>query len=624
MRGSTTHIFLRGKAIDDKIPTITISNFQTINGGPYSAFSQGPIHTWSNVTTYVKGRHTFKAGAIVEYSGEDDFDQIGPINQNGRFEFRDNRAGGTGLAIANVALGLFSNYAEIDQPALTKWRALATDVFVQDSWRPTSNLTIEGGIRWGFWPPWYSVTNNIAHFDPRFYDTANQAAVNPSTGRLTGGPRYNGIVLPGDGFEGDGKNLVVAQDPSVLALFRGQPRGFSESHYNAIQPRLGLAYQLNDNTVFRASAGVFHNRVTLNDSTVLGGNQPFQGQVTISNGNVDNPGGGGSGANDLPFAMTGQDVVFKHPTAYTWSGGVQRELPFKFIVEVNYVGRTGLYLQRERNINQLQPGTVQANERVNIAALRPYKGYADIRLSENAGRSHYHSLQITADRRYSNGFQVGTAYTLGKSEDNASDKRNVLWNTYDDKTYWGPSNFDRRHNLIIYYIYDLPFFREQNRLMSNLLGGWQVSGATLMRTGTPFTPTRSNDIAGVGDGFFGQPIDLVGDIDANTNKSSPPVRPRTATFSSIRLRLQTRRWGRSAMRRATCCAILATSNGTSRCSRTFASAGPAARNSVRISSTSRTIRTSPARAATSRTRTSGGRPSRIGSRDIQLSLRFFF
>ena len=233
-------------------------------------------------------------------------------------------------------------------------------------------------------------------------------------------PRYNGIVLPGDGFEGDGKNLVVAQDPSVLALFRGQPRGFSESHYNAIQPRLGLAYQPNDKTVFRASAGVFHNRVTLNDSTLLGGNQPFQRQVTISNGNVDNPGGGGSGANDLPFAMTAQDVVFKHPTAYTWSGGVQREIPFKFIVEVNYVGRTGLYLQRERNINQLQPGTIQANSVVvNIAALRPYKGYADIRLSENAGRSHYHSLQITADRRYSNGFQVGTAYTLGKSEDNA-------------------------------------------------------------------------------------------------------------------------------------------------------------------------------------------------------------
>ena len=46
-------------------------------------------------------------------------------------------------------MGLFTNYAEIGQRALTKWRALATDIFVQDSWRPTSNLTVEGGVRYG-------------------------------------------------------------------------------------------------------------------------------------------------------------------------------------------------------------------------------------------------------------------------------------------------------------------------------------------------------------------------------------------------------------------------------------------------------------------------------------------
>ena len=100
---------------------------------------------------------------------------------------------------------------------------------------------------------------------------------------------------------------------------------------------------------------------------------------------------------------------------------------------------------------------------MNIAALRPYKGYADIRLSENAGRSHYHSLQITADECCIQQWLPGRdGLHAGQVEDNASDKRNVLWNTYDDKTYWGPSNFDRRHNLVIYYIYDLPFFREQN------------------------------------------------------------------------------------------------------------------------------------------------------------------
>jgi hypothetical protein len=514
-----------GKEIDDKIPTISISNFQQIDGGPYPAFSQGPIHLMSNVTTWVKGRHTLKGGVYVEYSGQDDFDQInvsaipgGTNNQNGRFEFLDNRSGGTGVAVANAALGLFSNYAEIGERALTKWRALATDLFVQDSWRPTSDLTIEGGFRWGFWPPWYSTTNNIANFDPRFYDAANQAVINPSTGRLVSGPRFNGIVLPGSGFVGGGSNLVVAQDPRVLALFRGQPRGFSETHYNAIQPRLGLAYQWNDKTVMRASGGVFHNRVTLNDSTLLGGNPPFQPMVTVANGSADNPAGGGSGGTDLPFGMQAQDTVFKHPTAYTWSTGVQRELPFRFVVEVNYVGRRGLYLQRERNINQLQPGTLQANPGVNIAALRPFKGYGAIRLSENAARSIYHSMQISAERRYSRGLKFGFAYTLGKSRDNASDKRNVIWNTYDDTIYWGPSNFDRRHTLIVHYIYDLPFFRDQHTLLGNILGGWQISGASFFRTGQPVTPTRNNDIAGVGDGGFGQPLDLVGDINAGANK----------------------------------------------------------------------------------------------------------
>jgi hypothetical protein len=417
-----------------------------------------------------------------------------------------------------MAMGLYSNYAELGERALTKWRSLATDIFVQDSWKPSSKLTIEGGFRWGFWPPWHSTTNNIANFDPRFYDPARAAIIDPTTGRLIGGDRYNGIVLPGDGFEGEGNDLVVAQDPRVQALFRGEPRGFSDMHYNAIQPRLGTTYAVNEKTIVRASVGMFHNRVTLNDSSFLGGNPPFQPMVTVANGDVDQPGGPTGGATDLPFGMTGQDVVFKHPTSYMWSVGVQREMPFGFVLDVTYVGRVGLYLQRERNINQLQPGTVQANPDVNIAALRPYKGYGALRLTENAGRSEYNGLQISADRRYQNGLKVGFAYTLGKSEDNGSHLRNVVWNTYDDTGFWGPSNFDRRHVLNIYYIYDLPFWREQNTLMKNLLGGWQVSGATFFRTGTPFSVLRTNDIAGVGDGGFGQPYDLVGDPDAGANK----------------------------------------------------------------------------------------------------------
>ena len=56
-----------GKEIEDKLPTITIAGFNEIDGGPYPAFSRGPIHTFSNTTTLVKGRHSFKAGVVVEY-----------------------------------------------------------------------------------------------------------------------------------------------------------------------------------------------------------------------------------------------------------------------------------------------------------------------------------------------------------------------------------------------------------------------------------------------------------------------------------------------------------------------------------------------------------------------------
>jgi hypothetical protein len=520
------YIFPLNKEIEDKIPSVTMASPWTgIDGGPYPSSSQGPIHLVSNATTWVQGRHTFKGGVAIEYSGEDDFDQInvnsipgGTNNQNGQFDFQNSTSARSGLAISDMALGMFNNYAELGQRAFTKWRSVATDVFVQDSWKPSSNLTVEGGVRWAIWPPWHSETNNIANFDPRFYNKGTEAVINPANGRLIGGDRYNGIVLPGTGFEGDANDLVVAKDPKVLALFRDEPRGFSQTHYNAFEPRIGVSYAVNKATVARASAGIFHNRVTLNDSTLLGGNPPFQPMVTVSGGSVDNPAGAG-GASDLPFGIQGQDVVFKHPTSYMWSAGVQREVPLGFVVDITYVGRRGLYLQRERNINQLPEGTtlLPQNKDVNIAALRPYKGYGAIRISENAGYSKYNSLQLSADRRYTNGLKVGAAYTLGHSEDNASDKRNVLWNTYDDTSYWGTSSFDRKHVLSVYYIYDLPFWRDGGSPLKSLLGGWQISGATFVRSGTPFSVTRTNDIAGVGEGSNGQPVDLVGDVNANTN-----------------------------------------------------------------------------------------------------------
>jgi len=518
------YIFPDFKEIPDKIPTITIANLSEIDGGPYPSSSQGPIHTFSDSLTWVKNRHTFKGGVVFEYSGQDDFDQINvqPIpgstnNQNGRFQFTNTTAAGhTGLAMADAAIGIFTNYAEIGQRALTKWRALGTDLYVQDSWRPASNLTIEGGVRYVLWPPFHALDNNIATFDPTHYSVANQAVLDPATGRILSGPRYNGIVLPGDGFPSSASNLAVYNDPAVKALFIGAPEGLTETHYNVFEPRGGLTYGLNDKTIIRGSAGVFHNRVTLNDSLLLGGNPPFQPQVGVTNGSVDNPGGAG-GAATLPFGMTAIDPVFNHPVGYMYSAGVQREAPGGFVIDATYVGRLGRNLQRERDINQLPAGTLQANPNINTDYLRQYKGYGVIRLSENVGRSTYNGLQLSADRRYKNGFKFGAAYTLSHSEDNASNKRDIVFNSLDDSGMWGNSSFDRRHVFNFYYIYDLPFYRKDPTSFSGrVLGGWQISGSTFMRTGTPLWVTRTDDVAGTGDPIA-QPYNLVGDPNANSN-----------------------------------------------------------------------------------------------------------
>jgi hypothetical protein len=208
--------------------------------------------------------------------------------------------------------------------------------------------------------------------------------------------------------------------------------------------------------------------------------------------------------------MTAQDVEFKHPTAYNWSASLQRQMPWAIVVDLAYVGRMGLHLQRERNINQLQPGTLQANPGVNVAALRPYKGYGVIRLSENSGRSLYHGFQMNVERRFRGGLGFGAAYTYSRLRDNGADKRNILYNAYDDAGYWGVSDNDRTHVFNVHYVYELPFWKNQDTTLKKILGGWQVSGVTFFQSGVPFSVRRGADIAGVGESTP-QPYNQVGD-----------------------------------------------------------------------------------------------------------------
>lgn len=492
------------KEIFDKIPTVNIQQFQEVDGGPYPSASAGPIYNISDNLSWIRGNHTIKFGGLFERSGQNDFDQInvqgvpgGTNNQNGRFEFRDSRPGGTGTAIADAALGLFNNYAELGTRSYTPYRGHMFELFAQDSWKATQKLRLEYGIRWTRIQPYYSLWRNMALFDPASYDTSRAAVLDRATGQVLSGERYNGVIIPGDGFTDEAKGRVpIADSGEFNRLFKGS-KEYSQIH-NVWQPRLGLAYQITDKSVFRAGIGRFVTRLGVSDSVFLGGNPPFQPTQSVTNGLVDNPSGGAANAFPLPF-MT-QDPIFKNPEAWTWNATYQREIGFNTTVEVGYVGRRGLHQQRERNINQLQPGAIQANPGVNTDFLRPYKGFSFIRTTNNDGTSRYNALQFNVNRRYSNGLTFGFAYTWAKLEDDGSTQRTIIPNAYDASNMWGPANYDRRHVAVINAIYELPFLRDQKSLLGKIAGGWQISLVTQFQTGTPFWVGTNDDNAGVGPG----------------------------------------------------------------------------------------------------------------------------
>ncbi len=506
------YIFPGSKDMEDKIPTIEILNFTTLDGGPYPAFSSGPIYTWSDNMTRILGNHTLKFGTFIEYSGQNDYDQINVSNnipgasnnQNGKFAFSDvGNPLTTGVAVANAALGRFDTYSEISQRAYTPWRGLGVDLYIQDGWKVSQKLKVDYGVRYQLWKPWYSLWNNAAIFLPQYYDTSQRAVVNRQFGFIESGDPYNGIVLPGDGWPSEAIGRVTAaSDPQFDRLFRGGPRGFSQTHKNVFAPRFGIAYSVDPKTAVRMGVGMFHNRAVLNDSTLHGGNPPIQTMVGVSNGSADAP--AGTSGRQYPFMMTSQDPVFKHPIAWNWNFTVQRSIWGGMTVEAAYVGRRGYYLQRIRNINQLLPGTLTANPGANPDSLRPYSGLGIIRLAENGGSSSYHGFQLQAERRFSSGLGFGVAYTWSKLIDNAQDKGTVLPNAYDDSGFRGVSDNSREHVLIINYVYELPFLKSNRSLLGKMAGGWELSGVAQFQSGQPLSVSRGDDIAGVGPGSGNQ------------------------------------------------------------------------------------------------------------------------
>jgi Carboxypeptidase regulatory-like domain/TonB-dependent Receptor Plug Domain len=423
------------KDISGKTPTITWggvdSNIDSFNPDTdaYPSSSVGHIYQFSDSITKIRGNHTLKFGAWIEKDGERDSDQlvIGAQNLNGQMSLAaTNNPFSTGLPLADLMLGVVDNYSELGYRNTTPWIAWQQGYFVQDSWKATHRLTIEGGLRWDYFPQYSSSWCNFSMFNSLAYSTIAgvKQVIDPATGFVEGGNYYNGISspcsqLPASGYEhfgvfGQGYNASTASLINQQLVASGILRGYSPSivqnRYRNFQPRLGFAWDPfgKGTTAIRGSAGIFYNHDTLSDQTQMGRNVPFQTNAVVTNIDVDCPGvaqnpsdpasfgcAGGkstfspglitpSPTNEQPpIPISGEDPKGLIPEVFSYHLGIQHMLHKNILLDIGYVGTQARHLSLLEDLNQLPVGTygdctlaggaVSATNPAACAAGSPYK-----------------------------------------------------------------------------------------------------------------------------------------------------------------------------------------------------------------------------------------------------------
>jgi hypothetical protein len=188
----------------------------------------------------------------------------------------------------------------------------------------------------------------------------------------------------------------------------------------------------------------------------------------------------------------------KVPRTLNWSLGIQQKLTKDMMLDVAHVGSSAANLAYQDDINQLQPGTLQANPGVNVNALRPYPGYADIYQFVTGANFIYNSLQVQFKKQMARGGLFNIAYTWSKARTDANAYNYQPMSSYNLRGDWGPSSYNRNQVLVLSYVYPLPFWKTGREWYKVALGGWQVSGVTTLQTGLPFNLVLPGDTAGTG------------------------------------------------------------------------------------------------------------------------------
>lgn len=471
-------------------PFMQVNGYTTV-GDPIT----GPRNTFENAYDYngslswVRGKHELKFGGGAQHMH---VNVLQGIATNGFFVFAPFPLTD---AFASFLIGQPVFFLQGRGDFARGINGNSLNGYVQDSYKVTSRLTLNLGLRYDLPFPYTEIKNRQTLWIP-----GRQSTVFP-------------IAPPG---------LLYPGDPGV-------PAGLIPTFKKGFAPRIGVAWDPTGSGKWLVTSayGIFYEPYYTGqggplqspisappylqtEQIALGPTQP----LTFSDPYNGHPPAPNTFATPLTNLTLSPNLPL--PYAQDWDLNVQRSLGRDFLLEVGYVGTKGTKLPRfiEGNPTQYIPGqstTDNADQRrihsgCTLADPPSTCQFSSTGLISGIANSSYNAMEASLSKRFGHGISFLGSYTYSKAIDNVSSfnisgsgsvqvagENDLAQNPNNLAAERGPSLFDARHRFVFSYQWSLPFWQHQQNWYQHVLGGWQVNGIVTAMSGTPFTVFDSRD-----------------------------------------------------------------------------------------------------------------------------------
>jgi hypothetical protein len=450
----------------------------------------------------ILGKHGLKAGGEIHAN---QIDTNPDVIFNGSFAFNGSE---TGLDFADFLLGVTSSYTQ-GQANTFYNRNLYMAAFVQDSWKLSSELTVNYGVRWDRIRPWLEKSNQL-----QTLVKGEQSQVFP------GAPA--GLVFPGD--IGVPRSLAPAQNnfapragiaysPFFAAPFlrtlTGQPGqtsirlgyGIFYTAYEGLSAGIMSANPPYGYTYTSAAPPLFALPFTV-AATGANAGQRFPLQHVADGASRSNPNSSVNWSQFEPLvgipAVDPNDVT---PYAEHWMASVERQFSGSNLATLSYVGTQAHHLLVLEEVNPANPALClslgPACGPFNEQAARTQFGpaFGSVELQRTIANANYNALEATLNHR-THGLDLLASYTFSKSIDQSGGLPEPV-NPVNPSLSRALSSFDLRHNLVTSFHYQVPEAKQAG-LLNVMASGWAVSGIARFTTGLPVTLLNNNDTSLLG------------------------------------------------------------------------------------------------------------------------------